>query len=77
MVNRLPEQLHYLLTEYVIETGHAPDLVSLSVLAGRSENETEHGLIQLEQMHVVILFIKDVEFPSIRTYANRILGCSQ
>jgi hypothetical protein len=36
--------------------GHAPDLATLSALAGRSEKETEEGLRQLEQMHGVMLF---------------------
>jgi hypothetical protein len=49
------EHLHHLLTKYVIETGHAPDLASLSALAGRSEKETDSGLRELEAMHGVNL----------------------
>jgi hypothetical protein len=55
MTNGFAEHLHYVLARSVIETGHAPDLASLSALAGRSEKQTEEGLRHLQQMRGVIL----------------------
>jgi alkylmercury lyase-like protein len=69
MAIRFPEHLHYLLTKYVIETGHAPDLASLSALAGRSENDTEDGLRQLEKMHGVILVPNSVNVWSLHPFS--------
>jgi hypothetical protein len=39
MANGFAEHLHYLRTKYVIETGHAQDLASLSALADSSEKK--------------------------------------
>jgi hypothetical protein len=69
MTIRFPEHLHFLLTKYVIETGHAPDLASLSALAARSENDTEKGLLQLEKMHGVILVPNSVNVWSLHPFA--------
>jgi Alkylmercury lyase len=69
MAIHFPEHLHYLLTKYVIETGHAPDLAALSALAGRSEKDTEEGRFQLEDMHGVILIPNSVKVWSIHPFA--------
>jgi hypothetical protein len=50
-----PERIHYLLTTYVIERGHAPDVESLARLAGCSAGQAAQGLKLLSDMHGVIL----------------------
>ena len=56
MTDGFAEHLHYLSARSVIETGHAPDLGSLSGLAGRCEKETADGLRHLQEIQGVILF---------------------
>lgn len=51
----MPEELHYLITRHIIDTGHAPGLDELAVLAGVSVAQTERRLRELEAMHGVIL----------------------
>jgi hypothetical protein len=55
MAHDLAELLHYHLIRHVIETGHAPDLATVSVLAGISEQEAERGIRGLAEIHGVIL----------------------
>jgi len=50
-----PERVHYLLTAYVIERGHAPDVEILARLAGCSTEEAADGLARLRDIHGVIL----------------------
>ena len=65
----MPEHLDYLLTKHVIETGHAPDLASLSALASASATETENGLHQVEQMDAVILVPNSIKVWSLHPFA--------
>lgn len=50
-----PERLHYFLTRYVIERGHAPEPGHLSETGWCSEEQYAEALSRLEQMHGVIL----------------------
>lgn len=50
-----PERLHYFLTRYVIEQGHAPEPGHLSETGWCSPDQYAEALSRLEQMHGVIL----------------------
>jgi Alkylmercury lyase len=51
----MPEELHYLITRHIVDTGHAPDLEGLAAIAGVPAPEAERRLRELEAMHGVIL----------------------
>lgn len=50
-----PERLHYFLTRYVIEQGHAPERADLSETGWCTVEQYDEALTRLEQMHGVIL----------------------
>jgi hypothetical protein len=65
----LPETLHYLATRHIIETGHAPDIQTLSKLADLPQQETETALKELAAMHGVILVPNSLEIWSLHPFA--------
>jgi hypothetical protein len=65
----LPERLHHLLIRDVAETGHAPDLARLSMLAGLEEAEAEQALKGLAEMHGVILVPNSCRVWSLHPFA--------
>jgi hypothetical protein len=65
----LPETLHYLATKHIIETGHAPNIQTLSKLAKLPQHETETALKDLAAMHGVILVPNSLEIWSLHPFA--------
>ena len=63
------ETLHYLLTQHVIETGHAPDLQFLAELANTTNDETETCLRKLADIHGVILEPNSLRIWSLHPFA--------
>lgn len=47
--------LHYIILDYIISTGYAPDLPTLSMLLKAPEAEVETGLYELQDYHGVVL----------------------
>jgi hypothetical protein len=64
-----PERLHYLLTQHVIENGHAPDPERLSDLCGCTQTEAEDALRRLADMHGVILEPNSLRIWSLHPFA--------
>lgn len=65
----MPEELHYWITRHIIERGFAPDLGTLAAMAGRSLEDTESGLRQLDAMHGVILGPNSLRIWSMHPFA--------
>jgi hypothetical protein len=64
-----PKKLHHVLVRYIIDTGHAPTLPQLSLLAGLTEQRTEEVLRALEQIHGVILVPNSQRIWSVHPFA--------
>ncbi|MDP9147085.1 MAG: alkylmercury lyase family protein [Acidobacteriota bacterium] len=65
----LPEQLHYLLTKHVIETGHTPNIEKLAEMAQCPLQDAQNGIHQLARIHGVILVPNSVEVWSLHPFA--------
>jgi hypothetical protein len=64
-----PERLHYLLTRYVIERGHAPDDSRLGELCACPQSAAEDSLRRLSGMHGVILEPGSLRIWSLHPFA--------
>jgi hypothetical protein len=69
MTDHFPEHLHYLMVRHIIQTGHAPDVATLTALSERSQDETQYALRQLEQVHGVILVPNSFTVWSLHPFA--------
>jgi hypothetical protein len=63
------ERLHYLLTQYIISHGHAPDSAQLGELCGCTQSQAEESLLRLAEMHGVILEPGSVRIWSLHPFA--------
>jgi hypothetical protein len=64
-----PERLHYLLTQHVIESCHAPDSANLGELCGCAQTDAEDSLLRLSEMHGVILEPGSLRIWSLHPFA--------
>ena len=64
-----PERLHYLLTQYVINHGHAPDAARLGETCACDQAEAEDSLRRLSDMHGVILEPGSLRIWSLHPFA--------
>jgi hypothetical protein len=69
LVDLTPEHLHYVLVNYIADTGHAPELNVLATLAQSSEQETATSLHALADMHGVILEPNSLRIWSLHPFA--------
>jgi hypothetical protein len=65
----LPENLHYLMMNHVIETGHTPEISELAALMNLSPAEIAAGVRELAAMRGVILVPDSLEVWSLHPFA--------